>query len=382
MEQNKLFRKSALEKLSSPERLDVLMKVTAPGGWIALWAIGFLLLALVVWSVVGSIAIKVEGKGILIRGGTVLEVGSLGAGRISEILIKPGDVVKPGQVVATLSLPDLQQRIANTREEIASLTGQGVSQRAAQSAIQARLQRQAAELREKIAQQEKLAARGLITRNQVMATRQELTSTEMQLAQGQFTEAGMSNRLDDARRQLRELETQLATNAEVKSPYEGRVIELGVNPGDLVAAGTSVATLEPVREEIRVIIYIPAQEGKKVQPGMRAYIAPSTVQPEEYGFMIGEVKAVSDYPASPEALLRVLRNAALVETLTGRNAPIEITAALIPDSATTSGFKWSSSSGPPMKVFSGTICSASVQVASKRPISYVLPIFKRAVGSG
>jgi HlyD family secretion protein len=381
MEQSKLFRKAAMEKLSSPERLDVLMKVTSPGGWIALWAIGFLLLALVVWGVVGSIAIKVEGKGILIRGGTVLEVGSLGAGRISEILVKPGDVVKPGQVVATLSLPDLQQRIANTREEIASLTGQGVSQRAAQGAIQARLQRQAAELREKIAQQEKLAARGLITRNQVMATRQELTSTEMQLAQGQFTEAGMSNRLDDARRQLRELETQLATNAEVKSPYEGRVIELGVNPGDLVAAGTGVATLEPVREEIRAIIYIPAQEGKKVQPGMQAYIAPSTVQPEEYGFMLGEVKSVSDYPASPEALLRVLRNAALVETLTGRNAPIEITAALIPDSSTTSGFKWSSSSGPPMKVFSGTICSASVQVASKRPISYVLPIFKRAVGA-
>lgn len=381
MEQNKLFRKAAMEKLSSPERLDVLMKVTSPGGWIALWAIGFLLLALAVWGVVGSIAIKVEGKGILIRGGTVLEVGSLGAGRISEILVKPGDVVKPGQVVATLSLPDLQQRIANTREEIASLTGQGVSQRAAQSAIQGRLQRQAAELREKISQQEKLAARGLITRNQVMATRQELTSTEMQLAQGQFTEAGMSNRLDDARRQLRELETQLATNAEVKSPYEGRVIELGVNPGDLVAAGTGVATLEPVREEIRVIIYIPAQEGKKVQPGMQAYIAPSTIQPEEYGFMLGEVKSVSDYPASPEALLRVLRNAALVETLTGRNAPIEITAALIPDPSTTSGFKWSSSSGPPMKVFSGTICSASVQVASKRPISYVLPIFKRAVGA-
>ena len=33
-----IFRKTALEKLSSPEQLDELMKITTPKGWVALIA--------------------------------------------------------------------------------------------------------------------------------------------------------------------------------------------------------------------------------------------------------------------------------------------------------------------------------------------------------
>jgi HlyD family secretion protein len=79
-------------------------------------------------------------------------------------------------------------------------------------------------------------------------------------------------------------------------------------------------------------------------------------------------------------LQRVLRNETLVESLTGSSAPIEVVTTLLVDDTTPSGFKWSSSQGPPLKVFSGTLCTASVTVEEKRPISYVLPIFKSAVG--
>ena len=41
-----LFRKSALEKLSSPERLDVMMQITSPAAWLALAALGAVLAAL------------------------------------------------------------------------------------------------------------------------------------------------------------------------------------------------------------------------------------------------------------------------------------------------------------------------------------------------
>ena len=50
-----LFRKSALEKLSSPEQLDVTMQVTSPMGWITLAGISVLLVFATVWSIVGSI---------------------------------------------------------------------------------------------------------------------------------------------------------------------------------------------------------------------------------------------------------------------------------------------------------------------------------------
>ena len=64
-----MFRKAALEKLSSPEQLDVMMQVTSPMGWIAMAGTGVILGFVIVWSVVGEIGIRVDGQGILLRGG-------------------------------------------------------------------------------------------------------------------------------------------------------------------------------------------------------------------------------------------------------------------------------------------------------------------------
>ncbi len=380
--QGKLFRKAALEKLSSPERLDVMMKVTSPSGWLALAALGFIIVMVVVWSIVGSIAIKVDGRGILLRGGSVFEVNSIGSGRLVEVAPKPGDVVEVGQVVARLDQPELRLKIANMREELAALSGRGAEQQRAQANILARYQRQAAELREKIAVQQQMVSRGLLTRTQLMQTQQELTATEQAMANIRATEAGTGLRVDEVRRQIVELESQLSSQSEVRSPYAGRVLEVMVNPGDLVTAGNRVLTLEDTQESIRAILFIPAAEGKKVRQGMSAFISPSTVRAEEHGFMLAQVREVSDFPLTPEGMVRVLRNQALAQELAGQGAPIAVTAVPIIDEATESGFKWSSSSGPPVKVYSGTMCSASIQVETKRPISYVIPLAKKAVGLG
>jgi HlyD family secretion protein len=115
---------------------------------------------------------------------------------------------------------------------------------------------------------------------------------------------------------------------------------------------------------------------------MRARVSPTTVRVEEHGFIIGEVKSVSDFPATPEGLRRTLRNANLVDALTGRGAPVEVIVRLGVDAATPSGFQWSSSEGPPVPVFTGTLCSAAVEVASRRPAEYVLPFLKEIVGAG
>ena len=91
MDPSKLFRKAALEKLASPERLDEMMQIIAPTGWLAVIAVGCSLVALTVWSVVGDISIKVSGKGMLLRGGVVFDISSDNAGRLAEVLVKPGD---------------------------------------------------------------------------------------------------------------------------------------------------------------------------------------------------------------------------------------------------------------------------------------------------
>lgn len=60
--QEKLFRKAALEKLSTPEELDQLMQVTTPKGWLALIAIISLLVATIAIGFLGVIAVRVDGR--------------------------------------------------------------------------------------------------------------------------------------------------------------------------------------------------------------------------------------------------------------------------------------------------------------------------------
>ncbi|HTY42339.1 MAG TPA: NHLP bacteriocin system secretion protein [Thermoanaerobaculia bacterium] len=376
-----LFRRSALEKLSSPEQLDVMMQVTSPAGWLALAGTGVILLFVVVWSVVGKIAIRVDGQGLLLRGSAVLDITSGAQGRVTEVLVKPGDRLAVGQVVARLAQPELQLRIDNTREQIRTLSAQGAESGARGDSVIAQYQSQVRDLREKVETQKKLVQRGLLTRGTLLRTQADLAAAEQAIAQNEITKSGQENRIDDLKHQLKEFEEKLASSTEVKSSYTGRVLEVTVGPGGLVSEGTRILTLEPLDAPLQTVIYLPASEGKRVRPGMQVRISPSTVKVEEYGFMIGTVKSVSEFPVTPEGLRRVLRNDKLVETLMGKSAPIEVVASLIPDSKTPSGYRWSSSKGPPTQVMSGTLAAASVVVESRRPISYVLPVIKRSLGA-
>jgi HlyD family secretion protein len=104
------------------------------------------------------------------------------------------------------------------------------------------------------------------------------------------------------------------------------------------------------------------------------------VKREEYGYMLGEVEFVSNQPATPQGMRRTLGNEILVEQLASQGAPFLVEVDLSEDSTTTSGFRWSSPRGPPVRVESGTICVVRVVVQEERPISLVLPIFRSALG--
>lgn len=374
-----LFRKSALERLSSPEKLDVMMQVTSPMGWITLAGVGVLLVFAVIWSVAGSIAIKVDGQGILIRGAEVLDVTSGEQGRVKEVLARAGDQIAAGQVVARLEQPELVLRIANLKERLRQAEEQKTVIGSTGKSLVSQYEAQISELRQRVATQEKLVARGLLTRASLLRTKQELAQIEQSIASTRQMTSGEAIRVDDLKNQIQELDARLAASIDLKSSYKGRILEVVTVPGSLVSPGTRILTLEPLDAPLQTVIYIPATEGKKVRPGMSVRVSPSTVKVEEYGFLVGKVTSVSEFPVTPEGLRKVLRNDRLVEQWMGRDAPIEVVTSLIADPATPSGYRWSSSKGPPTQVRSGTIATASVVVESRRPISYVLPMMKRSI---
>jgi multidrug efflux pump subunit AcrA (membrane-fusion protein) len=97
-----VYRKVALDKLSSPEELDRLMRITSPGSWLLLGAVGAALLVAVIWGVFGQIATTMERSGILTRSSPVQFITAPQAGQVVEIKAKPGALVLAEEVVARL----------------------------------------------------------------------------------------------------------------------------------------------------------------------------------------------------------------------------------------------------------------------------------------
>jgi len=112
---------------------------------------------------------------------------------------------------------------------------------------------------------------------------------------------------------------------------------------------------------------------------MEAQIVPSTIKREEYGFMRGVVNFVADYPSTTQSMMLLLQNENLVRDLAGATPPIAIHVAL-QRADNFSGYRWSSAAGAPVKVASGTLCNAEIVVQSQRPLSLVIPVFRKSLG--
>jgi HlyD family secretion protein len=119
-----LFRKKSLERLSSPERLDQLLEVVDRKTWVPLATLGFLVVSLVAWAVFAEIPVNVEGKGILVRPRKISEFQSTGAGRVVAMEVDVGDTVRPGQLLAEIERPDLEEQLRLQKEKAAELTAQ------------------------------------------------------------------------------------------------------------------------------------------------------------------------------------------------------------------------------------------------------------------
>jgi HlyD family secretion protein len=68
MDSTRLFRKVALDRISSPEQLDQLLQVTAPRNWLALIAVICLLGVAISWAFTGQLLTTVSGQGVLVHG--------------------------------------------------------------------------------------------------------------------------------------------------------------------------------------------------------------------------------------------------------------------------------------------------------------------------
>ncbi|HKI01924.1 MAG TPA: NHLP bacteriocin system secretion protein [Thermoanaerobaculia bacterium] len=411
-----IFRKVALERLSSPEQLDQLLQVTDPKGWLALGALGLLLLTSVGWGVFGSIPTEARGEGILLRQGGVSSLVAAENGQVEEILVAVGDVIQKGQAVARIRQEELLRQIQDTRDKLAGARSEYqdlVRYAGQQRRLRVRdlaqeranleqtirtLERQVELTRERMVSERDLLKDGLITKQTVLASEQSLNTAQDQLAGARLSLNGLELKQVEAEQQvdqqietresqirdleieLRERQARLGEAARVVANRAGRVLELLVDRGDVVNPGTAILNLEVISEDLMAVLFVPATAGKRVERGMVVRVSPSTVKREEFGAILGRVVWAAEYPSTSRGMVRLLGNDELVQKLMTEGPPIQVNVTLERNPATPSGFRWSSSTGPSVKISSGTLATGDVVVRQEAPINLLIPKVREKLG--
>jgi HlyD family secretion protein len=411
-----IFRKVALERLSSPDQLDRLITLTSPLGWTSLVAIIVLLSAVVAWSVIGRVPTRVEGAGIFIaRGGQVFDAMAPEAGTLAWVA-PIGTKVAKGEVVArfddTQARQDLlhaQNVLHEQEQDLAQLTARldrdiearqrvDAQQRQNLEDIIASAERRRGFYATEIEREEPVSKKGFITPRYIQQTREQMEAAEQEgrrarndLLRIDAEELDMKGHRDQdvyhqeeavnsARRALDEVKIRVARSEKVVSPIDGHITEVKAGVGAVVLKGRPIVSIETAGHGLELVLYVAPDQGKKVAPGMPVRVEPVTFKKEEFGTLQGSVLAISEFPVSAEGMTAVLQNPQLVTRFSAHGAPYAARVALATDPATPSGYAWSAGKGPNVKLSSGTTAAAEVTVREQAPITLVLPLLRSWTG--
>ncbi len=411
-----IFRAVALDRLSSPDELDRLLRVTDSKAWIAQIAVFGLLVLALIWGYTGKLPSTVSGQGVIVRTGGVLNVVAAGSGVVAKLRVNAGDKITAGQIIATVAQPSIAEKHRNAlqllaqtqrerershaiREQEAKLATATIVRKRANAEDEIKhLDDQVALAKEQVSAQEQLLAAGIVVKQKAIEARQSLTAIEDRIAgvraqiqefdaeefasraKVQQGDAEKEIAVQDAERNLHEIENQLEIAQNVVSPYGGEVLEVKILTGATVALGDPIVSIQPDVRDLQALVYLPAAQAKDVHPGMEVKISPSNVKPEEFGFVRGRVVYISDFPDTPAELMRNFENEVLVKVLTNDGPVTELRVEMLKDTKTPSGYQWSSSKGPNLLLSGGTLCTAEVITRWQKPVTLIFPALRRALG--
>lgn len=286
--------------------------------------------------------------------------------------------------------PKLQQRLAKQRElqKQGAISEEQVLQAEQEyrqtyqniSGTQAQLQQlrvQETELQQKYRE-------NLNNITQINVDLEKLNTRSKQLEQNNLQATNTDkNQIQEVQQAIARLQKSVTDNSTIKSPHAGCIVEIIATVGQYINPGTRLGRLQITgsAREMMSVNYFTVEDGKKIRSGMQILITPDTVKRTRFGGINGKITGVSPFAITSEGATSVVGNPEVVQKIMGEEGgKIEAIAQLKLDSQTFSGYKWSSSNGPQLKISSGTTTTVRVVVEERSPITFVLPILKEWSG--
>jgi HlyD family secretion protein len=187
-------------------------------------------------------------------------------GRVEKILVREGDMVHAGQIVAKMDTVTLETELARAEAAVAEEEAKAIEVDAAIAKADSQL---------RLAEVEFDRTRALLSRNAVSRTEFDLKETLVKTSGATLN--GEKARLNTARKSVDAAKAEVAhvrsriADMTLRSTVEGRVLYRLAEEGEVLGNGGKVLTLVNLGD-VYMEIYLPAQDAVKVKLGADARI--------------------------------------------------------------------------------------------------------------
>jgi len=196
----------------------------------------------------------------------LVDVSTRLAARVSNIAVREGDLVRPGDVLATMDTTELvaQQRRAQaavaSAEAAVAVANAGITQAEARLALS----------QSNLARAETLSKRGVVTREELDIRRMEAKVADSVLVAGHAEAVAKQRVVDAEEAALQEIEARIADST-LYATQAGRVLYRLAQPGEVLGSGGKVLTLVSLGD-VYMEFFLPANAAPKVRLGDEARI--------------------------------------------------------------------------------------------------------------
>lgn len=116
-----LFRKTALDTMSTPEQLDKQVKIMRPSVWIVFVAFVTAFITFIIWSFTYKITNGVDMQGVVFTNNNIISSVAVRECLVTDVLVTDGDYVHIGDIIAVVSNDNLLDEISDCRSRLGIL---------------------------------------------------------------------------------------------------------------------------------------------------------------------------------------------------------------------------------------------------------------------
>jgi RND family efflux transporter MFP subunit len=235
----------------------------------------------------GPMVRQVHGNGTLVPENQRI-VSALTAGRVDQVLARPGALVEAGTVLVVLSNPDVQlealdaeRQSKQAEADLASLRSSLETTRLAEEASVAAARTELREAQRAVSVAEKLNAEGLSSAMEVerahdrLQEAQERSAAELrrkELADEAFKAQVELRRADLERvRAIARFQRERVASMQVRAGAAGVVQELSLEPGQWVQSGQMLARVASP-DRLKAVLEVPQGNARDLRPGLATIV--------------------------------------------------------------------------------------------------------------